>query len=204
MQRTFCLTDQRFQKVTKVTDWNENVIFASGLVLQIQCSCNTYYAMTCSVPCCKVRLKNVGTVMTCHIVLRVQNKILYSCKIFIIYKKTELDMGWGRFIASIRPTYHADTSPHKFQLFSSLQNFEQTPFSSFHLTRSPDGSVGMYRGVRIVARNGITCGMAIRLPVRPSFRPSVFPRVSVRLALGIPRMCVRFYIEDFYENLPRI
>jgi len=33
--------------------------------------------------------------MTCHIVFRVHNIILYSCQIFIIYKKTELDMGWG-------------------------------------------------------------------------------------------------------------
>jgi len=95
--------------------------------------------MTCSVLCCKGRLKNVGTVMTCHIVLRVHNKILYSCRLFIIYKKTELDV--GRFIASIRPTYHADTSPHKFQLFFSLQNFEETPFKSFHLISSPDSSV---------------------------------------------------------------
>jgi len=55
----------------------------------------TYNAMTWFVLFCKVRLKNVGKIMTCHIVLRVHNKILYSCQIFIIYKKTELDMGWG-------------------------------------------------------------------------------------------------------------
>jgi hypothetical protein len=66
--------------------------------------------MTCSVLCCKVRLKNVGTVMTCHIVLRVHNKILYSCKIFIIYKKTELDMGWGVLLLPLG--LHIMQTPH--------------------------------------------------------------------------------------------
>lgn len=126
--------------------------------------------MMCSVLCYKVLLKNVRTVMTCHIVLRAHNKILYSCQIFIIYQKTELDMGLGRFIASSRPTYHTDTSPHKFQLSTSLQNFEQTPFRTVHLTSSPDGSVGMSRSFRIVARNAY-----LLFNVYPSVCPSVRP-----------------------------
>ena len=199
MQETFCLTDHRFWKVRIVTEWYTKVIFASGFVLQIQCSYNIYYAVTYSVLCCKVRLKNVGAVMTCHIVLRLHNKILYSCQIFIIYKKTELDMGWGVLLLPL--DLHIIQTQHHI-------NFSQVPRCKISSRFYLDPSTSQVRLMAVLACLGafaqsggmpIICVMSIRLPVRPSFR------LSACISTTHTRyMYVRFYIENFYENVQRI
>ena len=199
MQGTFCLTDYRFWKVTKVTDWNANVIFASAFVLQIQFSFNTYYTITCSVLFCKVCLKNVGTVMTCHTVLRVHKKILYSCQVFIIYKKTELDMGWGVSLLPLglhimQTQHHINFCYFRRCKISSRHHLD--PSTSQVLVMAVLVCLGAFTQSREMP---ITCVIFIRLPLRP------FSRLSECISTArLRHMCVRFYIEDFYENLPRI
>ena len=88
--------------------------------------------------------------MTCHIFMRLHNRILYSCQIFIIYKRTALGVGMWRFIASNWPACLPDTSSHKFQ---TLEHVYVHNNSSFHLTNLPDGSAGISRGVRPVFKS---------------------------------------------------
>jgi len=154
--------------------------------------------MMCSVLCCKGRLKNVGTVMTCHIVLRVHNKILYSCKIFIIYKKTELDMGWGVLLLPFG--LHIMQAHHhiNFSYFSRCKISRR-----HHLVPSTSqvrllAVLVMSRRVQIVARNAYYL-CHVHPSVCPSFRLS-----SCISTARIRHACVRFYIEDFCENLARI
>jgi len=129
--------------------------------------------MTCSVLCCKGRLKNVGKVMTCHIALRVHNKILYSCQIFIIYKKTELDMGWGVLLLPL--CLHIMQTHHHI----NFSYFTRCKISTRHHLDPSDSHVRlmavlvMSRRVHIVSRNAYyLCHVhpSVCLSVLPSFR----------------------------------